>query len=522
MLAAEFGIEEEAGTTEPTLLERIKLTTLRELSPGQDYKDGVMYYTAPGFLETQKNVGTKKEPIYAPHIETHTVCVTSENDYFMYDEKELFDRGFKYPEVFMAPKKDAWGGEVLTTIAEGGYESPDVYELFFRVRKLYEKYMEFADETYFDLMSAWVMGTYMFKVFRSYAYLHFNGTKDSGKSQNLRLLKAIAFNTHWTGDMTAADLYRGIAGNPGVICIDEQESWKGEKAEAVKGILRSGYSTGLKVTRQRQLPSGKYTQDEFDVYSPKALASINLLDETTASRTIVVHMRPALRAIPEFDATRTARWKGLVDDLHAWGLYNAKGIKDAYDGWTAPKTGHRFTKASELTNRAWEISAPIVVVADYIGGEAFSKPLIEWLTEYFKQARKVSDSMDPIRMMALSLPSVLKNVTASEGWWYSTKDILNQYLEVTDEAEDTKLTTRYIPSKLRPLGFTNIRAGGRKRGQEIQLLEEDVRTVFRERRIEPLLTDLPWFEGSDAQTADKAVQHEVQLRATFGEVDNDQ
>ena len=126
--------------------------------------------------------------------------------------------------------------------------------------------------------------------------------------------------------MTAPDLYRGIAGDPGVICIDEQEKWIGERAEALKAILRSGYGEGMEVTRQRQREDGRWERDSFPVYCPKALASINPLDDTTQSRTIVVHMRPALRGIPEFDATRVERWAGLRDDLHLWGLANAADI----------------------------------------------------------------------------------------------------------------------------------------------------------------------------------------------------
>ena len=494
---------------QPTLLSRAKFHTLHTLSPGQDYKDGVLYYTAPFFVQTTKTKGKGKDAVTEPIIETHTACISSERELFLYDRTNLFDRGFSYPEVFLAPSDTAWGGDILQSIADGEVDSPDPYDLFFRVRKLYEKYMEFSDERYFDLMTAWVMGTYVFRIFRTYSYLHFNGTKDSGKSQNLRILKAIGFNTQWTGEMTSADLYRGIAGNPGVICIDEQEKWRGEKAEALKSILRSGYAEGLEVTRQRQLPDGVFVRDSFPIYSPKALASISPLDNTTQSRTIVVHMRPALRPIPEFDAGRVERWRGLRDDLHIFGLEHAKGIKEAYDAWSSPGNGHRFTRAPDLTNRSWEISAAIVVVADYIGGEAFSQPLIEWLTEYFKQQRKQEDATDIARMLALSLPALMRTGVAKEDWYYTVKSIANQLTDMMND-DTFEVKSQTVVKYLKPLGFNDFRVT--KTGREVKIEEATVREVFTERRIEPMIEDLAWFkEKVDYQTNDKLPSNDTQM-----------
>ena len=306
--------------------------------------------------------------------------------------------------------------------------------------------------------------------------------------------------------MTAPDLYRGLAGNAGVVGIDEEEKWKGESADAVKAILRSGYGEGVEVTRQRQRPDGNWERDHFPIYSPKALASINPLDDTTSSRTIVVGMRPALRPIPEFDATRVERWRTLRDDLYLWGLGNAKAVHKLYNEWTVPGTGHRFTKAEELYNRSWEISAPLVVVTDYIGGDAFSKPLIEWLTEYFKMQRTQSNLNDFTRLITLALPSVMKNTIAREGWWYTVKTIHETFLSMMDEDVTDRIKTSTVAKLLRPLGFSNQKP--EKGGVQVQILEEDVRRVYRERRIEPRAEDEAWFEGKTSY------QQEQQIIAT--------
>ena len=116
-LAKEFGIEEEANTKDPNLLERAKFTTLEKLHPGQDFKDGILYYTAPIFVDTTRTVGKGKKAREVPTVETHTACINSSEDLFLFDENELYERGFSYPKVFLAPDDNAWGGDILQTIA---------------------------------------------------------------------------------------------------------------------------------------------------------------------------------------------------------------------------------------------------------------------------------------------------------------------------------------------------------------------------------------------------------------------
>lgn len=509
-LAKQFGVP--IAEPEAKAAPRLQYSTLRTLQPGQDYYEGVLYYTVPAFLHTTKKKGKGKDAPEVPVIETYTQCVTSEKEVFAFDEVSLYDRGFSFPDTFQKPPKDHWGGDIIQEIAQGNIAAPEPQDLYFRVRKVYEQYMEYADEAYYDLMTAWLMGTYMFKVFKSYPYLHFNGTRDSGKSQNLRILKILGFNTHWSAEMTAADMYRHIAGNPGVICIDESESWKGERAEALKAILRSGYADGLEVSRQRQQPDGAWVQERFPVYCPKALASINPLDDTTQSRTLVVRMRPAIRIIKEFSVEDPSKWVALVNDLHLFGLANAKAVHARYAEWAVL----HHTLAPSLTNRAWELAAPLVVLTDYIWGREEANDRIQWLTAYFEETRKASDSTDIIRLLAQTLPEYIRNNVAHEEWYYPVRSILDNMVVYMDADSSERITTRSMVRWLTPLGFTkttNVRGG-----KMVQILEADLRKVLQERRIDPPIEHLPWLEGSvDYQTTARIVQPEVQEGFTWNE-----
>ena len=466
-----------------------KFTSLRTLYPGQDYDRDTLYYTVPAFIHTSKSVGKGDDKKSIPIIETHTSCVTSAGELFDFDEQTLYDREYAFPKTFGKPRDDAWGGDIILDYKAGKTTAPEPTELFMRVRSVYETYMEFSDETYYDLMSLWVLGTYMFKVFLSYPYLHFNGTRDSGKSQNLRLLKTLGFNTHWSGEMTAADMYRHVAGNPGVICIDEAESWRGERAEALRSILRSGYSKGMEVSRQRSMPDGRYEQERFPTYCPKAIASITPLDDTTRSRTIVVRMRPALRLIPLFRPDN-AQWDELRNDLHLWGLANAKAVSDSYEAWHEKHE----ELLPDLSNRSWEISAALISLMDYLFGEEEAVRIGEWLTGYFAEQRKLTDSSDITRLLALSLPSFLAVEKARPDWYYPLKAVLDHLLGYLDDTETTKLSARALQKSLTPLGFGKVIPSAT--GRLVQIKEEDLRTVFKERRIDALASDQAWLEGT--------------------------
>jgi hypothetical protein len=56
-------------------------------------------------------------------------------------------------------------------------------------------------------MGLWTMGTYIYRAFTYYPYLHFNGEKESGKTTALDLLQEIAFNSVGSIDVTSAVLF---------------------------------------------------------------------------------------------------------------------------------------------------------------------------------------------------------------------------------------------------------------------------------------------------------------------------
>ena len=158
------------------------------------------------------------------------------------------------------------------------------------------------------------------------------------------------------------------------------------------------------------------------------------------------------------------------------------------------------------------------MVADYIGGEAFSQPLIEWLVEYFKTARRTADTTDIIRILALSLPNMLKTVPASDDWWYKVGSVKTHLIELLDDDSTERITTSSVVKWLKPLGFNEFRT---TKGKEVRILEEDLRKVFQERRIDALIDDLAWAESLvDYQTEESKTIPAETVKLQWGEDDD--
>ena len=463
------------------------------LRPGVDYRDGTTYFTIPARVNVkrEKKVGKKTESEVVQ--EDQLVVVSSARESFPYTPERVADKGFTYPDTVTMEKDRRWSSQSIVEFLRGQATEPDPALLHQGIRQVYEDYVEFAREQYYDILPLFVMGSYLFRLFSSLGYIHFNGTAASGKSQNLRILDALAFNTCWASSMSPAALYRQLAGMPGVVCIDEAEGFEGERGEELRRILNAGYLDGQKVRRAEKGKNDTFQVVGFESFGPKAIASINPLDYVIGSRCLIVEMAPAIRRIPEFDKD-DQRWQRLRDKLYLWAMFHAERIADLVESWNRET---RDSRAPKLIGRQWQITQLYIVLADYIdsydGGTRCTQ-LIEFFNEYFVRLQQQQDATDRVRLVLKALPRVLCEYTAIDGGWFRLKDIhamVSSYLE-----EDSKeyFKTRTLSKHLDVLGFKKKRA--HKDGSQIWLDPEVIRQQFAQRRVEPHDEDRDWLAGT--------------------------
>ena len=461
------------------------------LRPGMDYHDGTTYFTIPLTRNVVKMTkGTKDKPgtpVQTKELQTFTISSTHEG--FWYDKEALDIEGFRPSEQVYQEQNTRWSSASAKAYLDG--ETPDVRskDLFTLLRSIYTTYVEFSDEVAYDLMALFVMYTYAFRLFQSTGYVHFHGTQASGKSRNLAILNVLAFNTVWASSMSAASLYRKLAGSPGTSCIDETEGFDGERGEELRRILNAGYKDGAKVIRTEKTTNDRYVPVEYDVFGPKALASINPLEPVIASRCIVMGMRPAIRELPDFD-THSPRWGEVRDSLYLWAMANAQRLHDLTVEWRGDK---KARLAPKLIGRQWETGQQFVILADLTGGEKFASRVIDYLNAYFIKQQDAANATDRLRTTLRALPRVLAGKAAHPGFMYTAKDIhevISGYME-----EDAKeyFKTKHVLKNLDTIGFRNkARATG---GVRIMLTEEDVRRELLQRRVDPYPEDMEWLAG---------------------------
>jgi hypothetical protein len=462
------------------------------LKPGMDYHSPTAYFTIP--LWRNILVPSKKKD-EDPHLEKElqTYVITSDHKGIWYDKDSLDAHGFVPVPQLYQDQVPLWSYKSAKAWLEGTASGPTSEEIYDEIRGIYTRFVEFSEEIYHDIMTLFVMYTYVYRLWESTGYIHFNGTAASGKSRNLSLLNTLAFNPIWASSMSPASLYRKLAGSPGTSCIDETEGFEGERGEELRRILNAGYKDGSKVHRAEKGKDDKWISATFDVFGPKALASINPLEAVISSRCLVVSMRPAIRELPDFLSSSPA-WTDVRDRLYLWAMENTKDIAELVHEWhDETDTGKKARLCPRLIGRQWETTGQYIVLADYIGGEHFAAKIITFLNNYFSKQQEALDATDRLRTTLRCLPRVLSTKAAHPGHLYSVKDIhevVSSYME-TDSTEYFK--TKHVTKNLDVLGFKHkVRASG---GLRIELDEAAVRHEFAQRRVEPFDEDNEWLAG---------------------------
>jgi hypothetical protein len=471
------------------VFEEIDWSPKPTLRPGMDFHAGTTYFTVPLTRNLVKTVGKGEKARDEAYRELQTYTVTSTHEGFWYDEPSLLIEGFVPSEQVYQERNPRWSKDSTRGYIAGDVASPTSADLFASVRAAYTTYVDYADEMFHDLMALYIMYTYVFRLFDSTGYIHFNGTAASGKSRNLALLDALAFNTVWASSMSAASLYRKLAGSPGTTCIDESEGFDGERGEELRRILNAGYRDGATVIRTEKGPNDRYVPIEYEVFGPKALASINPLEPVIASRCIVVAMRPAIRELPDFEQD-DQRWQDLRDSLYVWALDNAASIDVLRASW---RTDKKERLAPRLIGRQWETSRQFIILADYIGGEPLAEQVITFFNEYFKKQQAALDATDRLRTTLRALPRVLATKAAHPGNQYGIKDIHEVIASYLEEDAREYFKTKHVGKNLDTIGFREKKRD--RGGLRIVLNEDTIRNELRQRRVEPFPEDTDWLEG---------------------------
>lgn len=137
-----------------------------------------------------------------------------------------------------------------------------------------------------EVLACWILHTWVFEQFDVTPRLVLQSPeKRCGKTITLGILEQLVNNPCFTGNVTAAYLFRKINSDRVTTLIDEFDVIQKERAE-LRNIINNGHRRGGKICKVIRNEAV-----EFEVFAPLAIALIGTVKDTIEDRSIVIPMR---------------------------------------------------------------------------------------------------------------------------------------------------------------------------------------------------------------------------------------
>jgi hypothetical protein len=259
-----------------------------------------------------------------------------------------------------------WSQAGIAAFMEGhGVNAADLRR---EVASFIRRYFSAPDQVV-DLVSTYVLLTYVYTAAETVPYLHVLGEPATGKTLLGDLLEGLCFNARQAVSITTAAIHRLLHSTTGTLILDEQ----GAGDRTWINIMRAGYRR-----------SGTVTVCEGDVpverrcYGPKVLLTNDpLTDAALASRAIVIELGPAAGHVERYTAMSAAsEMSRLRDALHVFGLSHARQVEQAY------LVGDQV---DGLSHRELDLAEPLLAIAEVVDQSAGAQGgLRSVLTDFLK------------------------------------------------------------------------------------------------------------------------------------------
>jgi len=200
----------------------------------------------------------------------------------------------------------------------------------------------------YDILTAWVLATWIPEEWDAVPYLFFYGPAGSGKTWALEVLASISFRPFLSASTTLPVIFRACDLWHPVLFLDETEAYFRKERSEIMHLLNAGYRKGFPAARIEETKDGLKVKI-FDCFGFKALAGTRAFVETLKSRCIVFNMSKATREIKtKIDPERAEELRKKLLMYR----FRALSKKETFEEPTI-----------DLTGRLRELFLPLITVA---------------------------------------------------------------------------------------------------------------------------------------------------------------
>jgi hypothetical protein len=224
-----------------------------------------------------------------------------------------------------------------------------------------DKYLWFQSDHHYYAVALWVVQTYVVQYVDVVGMLWMTSpTRECGKSLVLDILEQLCWSPKASVNMSNSVLFR-LASGSHTLLIDEVDNIFGRGGdEEQRALINAAYRRGRTAMRMGGPPQALRVE-EFDVFTPIALAGIGDLPDPVASRCVPIRMQRKPRSIVKARfRLRAERASGELETLRA--------DIEAAVAPLAEEIGNYWPELpGALGDRQQEIWEPMLAIADVAG-----------------------------------------------------------------------------------------------------------------------------------------------------------
>lgn len=283
---------------------------------------------------------------------------------------------------------------IASILSKAHINTFDAQGLFTMIRGELRRVVEMSPEAS-TAISLWLIGTYVHDAFEAFPYIWLNGVKGSGKTRVLEFVNETAYHAEMNMRMSDSALFRKVDQHHCTLCYDEAENLlvhgndKSESQDRVS-LINGGYRKSGSVELTEKDKDGNFKPVRFRSYSPKALASIQPIDEALQSRCLLINMlvaRDTGKSKENFNIEMNAEIRKRLYQFRF-----AEGI-GFYSRARDPVENKEMSEKYGLMNRDWELFKPLLFLASSLCPEWL--PELTAFIEHQKIVRRVDNAFNP-------------------------------------------------------------------------------------------------------------------------------